>query len=255
MAALGSFLACKRDMPLKDKTASPSGTALIKLIDVSPNLMTVLPSPSDSFHVLFNGVKVTGYTSGAAPAMAFNATYPFAGTQNGYASVPAGDQEIKFAKGLNTLDSLVLFTFHETLAANQYYSLIITDSIKSARDSSRIFLQDVFAPLSAGFFGVRFVNAAWNDTANVDIWSTRNNRTIFGNIKPGVATAFSIQGYNSVLSDTLFVRRAGTLVGLDTLVTVSFSNMRSYTLVYKGNALSNKTSDTKRRHLINYLNQ
>ena len=259
LAALAGFLSCKRDMALKNPEISPAGTALVKIIDVSPNLTSVLGLPAgtlaDTFNVLFNGVKITGYTPGTAAAVSYNNTYPFSGTYNGYASVPAGDVEIKFTKGLNTLDSVVLCTFHKTLTAGQYYSLIITDSIKSARDSSKMFIQDAFAPLTAGFIGLRFVNAAWNDTSSVDIWSCRNNKPIFTKVTPGTITAFNILG-RPYLNDTFYVRRWATTKGLDTLVSVSFSDARSYTLVYKGNALLGDTSKSVlRRHLINYLNQ
>ncbi len=37
--------------------------------------------------------------------------------------------------------------------------------------------------------------------------------------------------------------------------TQTFYNLRTYTLVYKGNALSNLKTDTKRRHRIVYVNQ
>jgi len=255
IAALCCLFACKRDMELKNKPGYPAGTALIKFIDVAPNLGSVLNNNADTFNILINGQKVTGFTPGTLSAMVFGATYPFAGTGNGYASVPAGNVEIKLVKGFNTLDSVVLATLHATLEADKYYSLIITDSINSPRDSSKIFVNDAFIPLTPGYFGLRFVNAALNDTGNVDIWSTRNNRTIFSGAKPGSISAFTSQFYTSILSDTLFVRRSGTLIGLDTLVTVNFANNRSYTIVYKGNALTNKTSDPKRRHLINYLNQ
>lgn len=255
MAALVGFFSCKRDMALKNPTMSPSGTALIRIIDVSPNLDSILKGSADTFNVLFNGVKLTGYTLGTNPAMTFNATYPFGGTNNGYASVPAGAQEIKFVRGFNTLDSVVLATFHKTLLPDTYYSFIVTDSVNSGRDSSKMFVKDSLFSLTAGFFNLRFVHAAWNDTANIDVWSSRNNKNIFANIKPGTITAFSTYAYNTQLSDTLFVRRTGTLTGLDTLVSVNFSNQRSYTLIYKGNALSNKNTDPKRRHLINYINQ
>jgi hypothetical protein len=258
VVALVSFFSCKRDMALIDKTASPAGTARISIIDVSPNLGSILNTNADTFNILFNGVKITGYTPSAAASVTYNSIYPFAGNNNGYASVPAGDQEVKFVKGFNTLDSVVLMpAFHKTLLADQYYSLIITDSIGSGRDSSKIFVKDSLLPVTAGYYNLRFVHAVLNDTAGkgIDVWSTRNNRTIFSNIKPGTVTAFSSYAYNAVLNDTLFVRRAGTLAGLDTLNTVIYNNQRSYTLVYKGNGNSNKNTDTKRRHLITYFNQ
>ena len=255
LAVFSGFISCKRDMALKDPAVAVSGSAFISLIDVAPNLDSILHARADTFNVLFNGTKVTGYTAGTSPVMTFGGIYPLPGTSIGYAAVPAGSQSITFANGVNNLDSVALATFHETLAANTYYTFLITDSVNSSRDSSRMFLKDSLVPVTPGFFNLRFINAALNDTAGVDVWSTRNNRNIFANIKPGGIVGFSPFASNAALSDTLFCRRAGTQVGLDTLLTQTFYNLRTYTLVYKGNALSNVKTNTKRRHLIVYVNQ
>ena len=248
LAVIAGLSSCKRDMALKDPGVAPgANSAYISLIDVSPNIDTILQADADTFNVLFNGVKVNGYTAGTSPTMSFGSIYPYAGTFTGYAAVPAGAQQIQFARGVNNQDSVVLTTFHETMKAGQHYSLIVTDSINSNRDSSRMFIKDSLLP-------VRFINTCWSDTGNVDIWSSRNNRTIFGNIKPGQITSFNAFAANWQLTDTLFVRRAGTMVGLDTLNTQTFYNLRSYTLVYKGHPLSNVKSDSKRRHIIAYVN-
>jgi hypothetical protein len=255
LAVLAGLTSCKREMGLKDPAVAPgTASAFISLIDVAPNLDSVLQADADTFNVLFNGVKVTGYTAGTSPVMTFGSVYPLAGTFTGYASVPAGAQQIQFARGINNLDSVLLASFHETLTPGQHYSLIITDSINSGRDSSRMFIKDSLLPVTQGFYNMRFINTCWSDTGNVDIWSTRNNRTIFSNIKPGQITGFSSLASNWQLSDTLFVRRAGTMVGLDTLNTQTYYNLRSYTLVYKGHPLSNAKTDAKRRHIIAYVN-
>jgi len=256
LAVVSGVISCKRSMPLKDPVSAPSAnSSFISIIDVSPNLDAILNAKADTFNVLFNGVKVTGYTAGTTPVMTFSGIYPLAGNNNGYAAIPSGAQTIEFARGVNQLDSAVFATYNKTLLPNTYYSFIITDSVNSSRDSSRMFIKDSLLPVTQGFYNLRFVNAALNDTAGVDIWSTRNNRTIFANVKPGGIVNFSPFASNWILSDTLFARRAGTQVGLDTLLTQTFYTLRSYTLVYKGNALSNLKTDTKRRHLIAYVNQ
>ena len=256
LATLAGLSSCKKDMALKDPGVTPgANSAFISLIDVSPNLDSVLQTNADTFNILFNGVKVNGYTAGTSPVITFGSIYPLAGTFTGYASVPAGTQQIQFVKGVNSLDSVILATFHETLAAGQHYSFIVTDSINSGRDSSRMFIKDSLVQVNDGFYNMRFINTCWADTGSVDIWSTRNNRTIFANIKPGGITAFSSLASNWQLSDTLFVRRSGTLVGLDTLNTQTFYNLRSYTLLYKGHPLSNTKADSKRRHITAYVNQ
>ncbi|HXB10035.1 MAG TPA: DUF4397 domain-containing protein [Puia sp.] len=255
LAVVTGFFSCKRDMALRDPAVPVSGnSANISLIDVAPNLSTVLGVKADTFNVLFNSVKVSGYTVGTSPVMTFSGIYPLAGTATGYASIPAGDQTIKFARGVNTQDSLVLFTFNESLQANSYYTLLITDSIKSGNDAARMFLKDNFTPVDTGFYNMRFVNAVLNDTAGVDVWSKQQAKNIFANVKPGSVVDFA--KFNSSWgTDTLFCRRAGTAVGLDTLLTQNFYSLRTYTLVYKGNAFSAVKTDTKRRHLITYVNR
>jgi len=256
VAVLAGLPSCKKDWPLRDPAVTASAnSAFISLIDVAPNLTTVLGAKADTFNVLFNGTKVTGYTAGTSPVMTFGGIYPLAGTSTGYANVPAGTQAIKFAKGVNTLDSVVLASFNETLQPNTYYTLLITDSIKSNRDSSRMFLKDSMPAVTSGFYNLRFINAALNDTGAVDIWSTRNNRNIFTKVAPGGIVSFASFASNWSLSDTLFCRRSGTQVGLDTLLSQNFNNLRTYTLVYKGNALSAVKTDPKRRHLIAYVNR
>lgn len=256
LAVLVGVIACKKNNPLKDPANAPSpNSAFISLIDVSPNLDNILNAKADTFNVLINGVKVTGYTAGTSPVMTFGGIYPLAGNNNGYAAIPSGPQKIEFVRGVNQLDSVVFATYNKTLQPNTYYSFIITDSVNSNRDSSRIFVKDSLLPVPSGFYNMRFVNAALNDTAAVDIWSARNNRTIFAGIKPGGIVSFTSFASNWALTDTLFARRSGTTIGLDTLVSQTFYNLRSYTLVYKGNALSNLKTDPKRRHLIAYFNQ
>ena len=255
LAVVTGFLSCKRDMALRDPAvAASANSAFISMIDVAPNLNTVLGFKADTFNVLLNGIKSTGFTSGTAPVMTFSGIYPVAGTAVGYAEVPAGDQTVKFVRGVNTLDSVVFLTFTESMQPKSYYTLLITDSIKSGSDAARMFLKDNFTPVDSLSYNLRFVNAVLNDTAGVDIWSARQANTIFSNVKPGAVVDFT--KFNaSWTPDTLLCRRAGTKVALDTLLTQNFNGLRTYTLVYKGNAFSTVKADTKRRHLIAFFNK
>jgi hypothetical protein len=254
LAAFTVFFSCKRDMALRDP-ANPasSGSAFISLIDAAPNLSTVLGAKADTFNVLFNGVKVTGYTAGTTPVMTMSNSYPLSGTNTGYASVPSGDQTIKFARGVNTLDSVVLATFNETLQAGSYYTLLITDSIKSSQDAARMFLKDNFKPVDSLTYNIRFVNAVLNDTAAVDIWSSRQAKNIFASVAPGAVVDFA-QFPSSWTNDTLTCRRAGTKVNLDVLNTQPLNGLRTYTLVYEGDAKNATSKDPKRHHLVTYIN-
>jgi hypothetical protein len=152
---------------------------------------------------------------------------------------------------VNQKDSLELFLKQVQADAGKYYSFIITDSIKSASLSKAMFLQDDLLTLGSTQIGMRFVHAIWNDTAakNVDIFSVRNNATIFSGRSAGSASTFAPLNYFTT-SDTLIVRRAGTSFALATLNSVAFTPGRNYTLVYKGNGAVTTTTAKPRSLLI-----
>ena len=87
-----------------------------------------------------------------------------------------------------------------------------------------MFLQDDLLSLGSTQIGMRFVHAIWNDTAakNVDIFSVRNNATIFSGRSAGSASTFTPLNYFTT-SDTLIVRRAGTTFALATLNSATFT--------------------------------
>ena len=154
---------------------------------------------------------------------------------------------------ISQLNKLINFT--KVFLTGQYYTLLVTDSIKSLRDSSQMFLLDKYTTPTQGNYSLRFIHAVLNDTLglNVDIFSTRRNGNIFSNIKPGTVSGFSTLPYNTQLNDTLFVRRTGTLNNLTSINNIGFSNQRVYTLYYRGDA--NLTSSTKARLLTTYIHQ
>ncbi len=258
VAALAGLNSCTRDYTLISPVSSPSGTAMLRIIDASPNFRKIY-GLADSFNVYVGGVKVTSYTPGTSVVMTYNSLFPTVSSAYGYVSVPAGTQQVKLTvAGVINPDSIPIQTLTKNFVANQLYSFIITDSITSTRDSSQIFVKDTFQVATAGYFNLRFIHAVWNDTAGkaVDIWSTRNNRYIFTNVKPGAISSFSQFAYNPIFSDTFYVRRTGLpSVTLDTLNNISFGNQRAYTLYYKGDANINSNANTKRRHLATYVHQ
>ena len=260
VAIIIGFVSCKRDFTLKSPVTTTDGSSYLRIIDASPNFRTI-NGFSDTFNVYVNGVKITGYTPGGASIlMTFNTIFP-SSSNYGYIAIPAGTQQIKLSvAGILKSDSIDIQTFTKTFVANNFYTFMITDSIKSTRDSSQMFIRDSSVQAPTGYFNMRFINAVWNDTTGkaIDIWSTRTNQYIFKNILPGGITTFTQYPYNSVYSDTLYVRRSdATHFGLDTLNSVSFSNQRTYTLFYKGNGTSRyiSTTNPKGRHLATYINQ
>jgi len=255
LTVITGFLSCKKNTSLKDPAVPIStSSAYISFIDVAVNLNTILGFKADTFNILLNGVKSTGFTSGTTPVMTMGGIYPIAGTTSGYAVVPSGDQTIKFARGVNDLDSAELYSFNESLQANSYYTLLITDSIKSGNDQLRMFLKDNFTPTDSTAYNMRFINTVLNDTASVDVYSARQAKIIFSDVKPGAVVDFA-KFPASFVSDTLYCRRAGTSVNLDVLNTALLYGYRTFTLVYEGDAKNAAAKDPKRHHLVQYINR
>jgi hypothetical protein len=255
LAIVSGFFSCKRDIALKDPGVPASAnSAFITFIDVAVNIDAVLNAKADTFNILLNGVKSTGYTAGTAPVMNMGNSYPLSGTLTGYAEVAAGAQTIKFTRGVNTLDSVLFYSFNETLQPNSYYTLLVTDSIQSGQDEKRMFLKDVFTLTDSSSYNMRFVNTVLNDTGAVDVYSARQAKTIFANVKPGAVVDFA-KFTASFTSDTLTCRRAGTSTTLDVLNTALLYGLRTFTLVYEGDAKNATAKDPKRHHLVTYYNR
>jgi hypothetical protein len=233
---------CKRDYIRVADYNIPPGNAYLRIIHASPSFSSIFNVP-DTFNVSVGGQKITTYLPGGAPVLTYNNIYPNSSISNGYTVVPSGEQEVKLSIGVYNIDSVVIKKFTKTLVADNYYTLLITDSINSSRDAAQIFVRDsVFTP-TAGYYNLRFVHAVWKDVSTtpkkvdtIDLFSTRSNRVIFSKIVPGTTTLFTTFGYNALLSDTFYVRSYRSTVNIDTLNNVSLSNQRNYTLYYRGDA-------------------
>ncbi len=239
---------CKKETDTKAVFTSAESGAFVRIIHAAPFVRQTFGIP-DSLNVIINNVKANG------PWVTYAGQFPASGTNFGYASVPSGLLNVKLtAGGIVNTDSIPLTLFTKVVNVGQYYTIIITNNVKSTNDSSRIILQDNYTKPSNGNYSIRFVHAVLNDTVgkNIDVYSTRRNANIYNNIKPGQIVNFQNFPYNSQLSDTLYVRRAGTLQNL-VQATGSFGNQRAYTLIFRGDA--NLTTGTKVRTLASYLHQ
>lgn len=153
-------------------------------------------------------------------------------------------------------DSIQLALFTSLALKGQRYSVILTDDVKSARDSSKMILPDNIIQPNTGNYRLRFVNAIAADTAGttVSIFSARRNGNIFNSVAPGQVVDFQTLPFNSQLSDTLYVRRPGSTFNLAILNSASFGNQRSYTMIYRGYG-GTVTTGTKGRTLVTYLDE
>ena len=264
-----ALTACKRDYAgVANYATSDSSVAYLKIIHASPNFRQIF-GMRDTFNVFVGGQKITN------TALSFNAIWPFSVNSSTssitatYAAVMPGQQTIKLSiPGITNPDSMTITTLSKTLVTGRFYTLLLTDSIKSSYDSSQIFIQDNISPTLPGYINLRFVHAVLNDTAgkNIDVVSYARNANLFSNWKPGSISSFSLLGFNQTVPDTLYVTRPATSgtpisqrivlakLALNSTVLGSGAwDRRAYTVYYKGDA--NITSGTKARSLSVYINQ
>lgn len=239
---------CNEKTDILGTFTNTEGLAFVKIIHAAPAFRQVTNTWRDSFNVYANGLKVNG------TFLTYNSSFP--GT-NPYYAVPAGPQSIRIALQGSALnpDSVTLASFNKTLEAGSYYSFIVTDSLLKGNEATQMFVKDVFSLTDNDHFTLRFVHALLNDTAGkrVDIFSTLYNKNIFSDIAPGTVTAFLPFDY-TVPTETLIVRRAGTLFELARLTGASFGRAKAYTIVYRGQpaTIFNATTAVRGRNLIQY---
>ena len=214
VAAVLALSSCRRtlDVVAEYDVNSNKDKAFLKVIHASPNFRKVW-NTRDSFNILVNGTKIN------SSIITYNSLFPFSvnSTTNSiiatYASVPAGAASIKLTNpGATSVDSFGIVTLDKVLAAGSYYTLLITDSLKNGRDSSKIFINDrTPIPALSGNYNLRFIYAAANATDTIDVFSFARNANIFAGVRSGMITDFAAFGYNIAVPDSLFIRkRVGT---------------------------------------------
>jgi len=251
------YYSCKRDYTMKSPVHATDGKAYLKIVNASPNFRNVFNKP-DSFNVLVNGNKITAYTPSSTVLMTYGSVFPTTSSAYGYVAIDPGVSTIKLSLGTTNPDSIQIVTLTKTFLPDKYYTFMITDAVSPNRDSAKMFIADVYNPVPAGYYNLRFIHAVLNDTIGqaIDIWSTRANRYVWTNIKADSITSFAQWAYNPILNDTFIVRRSGTpAIVLDTLSNVNFSNQRTYTLYYRGDGTISVNSNLKKRRLATYLHQ
>jgi hypothetical protein len=231
----------------------------VRLVHAAPNFRAVLSNPSatppltvkDSFNVYAGSAKLNN------TIMTYGSIFP---STNLYIGLPATNQVFRFVNpGVLNVDSLTVHSFVKSLDKGQRYSLIITDSIKSANENMQMFIRDNFVQPVPSQFGIRFVHAVVNDTAGktVDLYSAKLKGNMFTNVKIGSATSFQYYNVTGMTTDTLIVRRNGVTTWELARIPVTggaaqtYSNQRVYTYVYRGDT---RATGTKGKALISYQN-
>ena len=227
--------------------------------------------------VYVNTTKLTG------TPLSFNSLFPlgYSAISGGtsYAAVQPGAQQIRLSiPGISTVDSATILSLNKNFVAGRFYTLMITDSIKSTSDSNKIFVQDMLpVNASVGYINFRFANVVTNDSATIgsasninlfDVYSYARNTVVLTKIRMDSITGFQVLATNITTPDTFYITRnpkaTGTvlLANRVVLAKVAFipntsspqpTSGSTYTFYYKGDGVL--TSGTRARTLTYYVNR
>jgi len=241
IAAVAIFFSCKKEYTIVATGHISSGVAYLKIVHASPNFTKLFGVP-DGINVFVGSTKVNG------PVLKFNSAYPAIGSLTGYAEVQPGDQAIKISVGgVVTGDSIAVDTLHKTLTAGSYYTLLITDSLKSATDAGKVWMQDNLPSPSAGNISLRFVNMVLNSPDTVNLYSKRRGQVLFSGVMRDSVTAFANFPTLTNVLDSFYVQKQG--VNQSTLLMTSLMfDQKVYTLYFIGD-----TANKAKTRVLTYV--
>lgn len=237
---LALLAACKKEFTEHLPITPVTDLAYVKIVHAAP-FFRATTGVADTFNVYIGGERANG------SPLSYNSIYPVNGT-NTYLAVKPGMQEIKLSlPGVSTPDSVNIFSMQQQLDAGKYYTLMITDSIKTAKvDMHRIFVEDALLKPDTSAVGLRFINAVLNDAGTVDVWSQAKNGLVIAGVKGDSASPFMMVTYNRPVADTFYVTQHapdGTPLGSRTVLAqyyfttaniTTITGGRNYTIYYKG---------------------
>jgi hypothetical protein len=165
-----------------------------------------------------------------------------------YSAIPAGQMNLTIKDTITAAVQPAVPVAANFEAGNRY-TIFTYDTATQAK---QLTVQDQIEVPADTTARVRFVNIPFSRNAipNVDVYSKRKGANVFSNISLNSATDFI--PYEAAQTDTLYVRVAGSEIGLDTLLTFSPARKRFYTLVFRGNYNIN-TNVPAARTLTNFL--
>jgi hypothetical protein len=140
-----------------------------------------------------------------------------------------------------------VLSFAANFDANKFYTIFTYDSLNGVKQKT--VEAEIVIPTDT-VARVRFAHFAYLKTGvtpNVDVFSTKRNANVWSDIPYTTVTNFI--PYASGASDSLIVRQAGTLTGLDTAI-FSFVKRRSYTLVFRGRYTVNESGGVNYPRLL-----
>jgi hypothetical protein len=210
---------------------------------------------SASVQLTYNGVQFSG------TPIALGSSFP---TSSGYATVTRekihSDMYVRLASGTPpaAVKDSFIFAFTPNLTRNKYYTFFFCDSINSP-NTILTTEDDVRLPSDAKLYRARFVNLIPNPpaaTPAIDLYSTREAKVVFSNIRYKQVTPFvELTGDTSLITgtvaDTWQIRWSGTTTVAGSLA-VTINNQMSVTLFARG---LNLTTGARAPGLSSYRNQ
>lgn len=183
--------------------------------------------------VFMDGKRLSGTPMVYTQTTTTNATYSGSGLT--YAITP-GLHALLIRDTLNT-STQPLLSFPGNFDAKKSYTIFTYDSINTVKQKT--VETDLTIPTDTTA-RVRFANFVFLKGAtppNVDIYSTRKKANVWENIP--VTTVTNFIPYETRVIDTLIVRPAGSMTGLDTTL-FNFTQKRVYTVVFRGRYATNE---------------
>lgn len=155
-------------------------------------------------------------------------------------------------------------SFAENMQANKKYTIFVYDTITAPKQKT---VETNIVIPSDNSARIRFANFVYSPTAipAFDIFSKKQNATIFTNVQISEATSFIT--IPSGITDTFYIRQTGTGVNLqnwrptptpagpvDVFVALTPQAKRSYTLVFRGGYRATATNNATVRTLTFFTN-
>lgn len=231
MPLLIVVVACERNYDLLDDNntwvyVDSAQNGYIKFVHAyAPTTPALTSGAGPSVHVYDASARISG------AALVYNGTIP--APTGAYGVISPGAHNFNFVMSRATpIAGDTVFKSTATIEAGKYYSVFLVDSVQNP---GVLTVADNWTIPQQGSYQVRYANFVANPKENYDVFSIRQNTNIFTNVGYRQVTNF-IELPVQILSDTLIVRKAGTMNLIDSLKGFGPSSQRVYTIYTRGRA-------------------
>jgi hypothetical protein len=235
------FTGCDKNKTLLDENTKweytdSANAANVKIIQIfTANAPTLSTAPSTTtgpqVFIYANGAKLTGNS------LAYGNVWP---TTSVYGYLKPGSTKFDIINGrlnLNVVPNVPSFNAGDTLATitanlekGKYYSLYLTDTAPTMRVTLR---EDVLESTEYQKFKMRFANFTMDVTDTFSVFSVRENAELATNITHKTISNW-IQLPIPVISDTIQIRKKGSVAPYVSFNTFGATGQRLYTLLARG---------------------